>query len=95
MPAAWFCVGVTPDGNGVTYNANINVALAVAMPDGGLITPVLKVRTQHSATHTAGQTACVRPQPSQAAACMSTSTRNGPVYLKLLAGCDLLGQCTV
>jgi hypothetical protein len=34
--------GCTPDGAGITYNANINVALAVAMPDGGLITPVLK-----------------------------------------------------
>jgi len=32
----------TPDGNGITYNEHINVALAVAMPDGGLITPVLK-----------------------------------------------------
>jgi hypothetical protein len=32
----------TPDGNGITYNERINVALAVAMPDGGLITPVLK-----------------------------------------------------
>jgi len=32
----------TPDGNGITYNEKINVALAVAMPDGGLITPVLK-----------------------------------------------------
>ena len=32
----------TPDGAGITYNANINIALAVAMPDGGLITPVLK-----------------------------------------------------
>lgn len=34
--------GCTPDGAGITYNAHINVALAVAMPDGGLITPVLK-----------------------------------------------------
>eukprot|EP00955_Chlamydomonas_euryale_P024487 257937-Chlamydomonas_euryale.AAC.10 len=32
----------TPDGAGVTYNENINVAVAVAMPDGGLITPVIK-----------------------------------------------------
>ncbi len=32
----------TSDGNGITYNESINVALAVAMPDGGLITPVLK-----------------------------------------------------
>lgn len=32
----------TADGSGITYNANINIALAVAMPDGGLITPVLK-----------------------------------------------------
>lgn len=32
----------TPDGNGITYNEHVNVALAVAMPDGGLITPVLK-----------------------------------------------------
>lgn len=37
LPAA-----CTPDGNGITYNEKINVALAVAMPDGGLITPVLK-----------------------------------------------------
>lgn len=34
--------GCTADGNGITYNEHINVALAVAMPDGGLITPVLK-----------------------------------------------------
>jgi len=33
---------VTPDGQGVTYADHINVAVAVAMPDGGLITPVLK-----------------------------------------------------
>ena len=32
----------TADGSGITYNKNINVALAVAMPDGGLITPVIK-----------------------------------------------------
>ena len=32
----------TADGAGITYNEHINVALAVAMPDGGLITPVLK-----------------------------------------------------
>ena len=32
----------TPDGNGCTYNEHINIAMAVAMPDGGLITPVLK-----------------------------------------------------
>merc|ERR1719487_487952 len=29
------------EGDGIKYNANINVANAVAMPDGGLITPVL------------------------------------------------------
>jgi pyruvate/2-oxoglutarate dehydrogenase complex dihydrolipoamide acyltransferase (E2) component len=34
--------GCTADGNGITYNEHVNVALAVAMPDGGLITPVLK-----------------------------------------------------
>jgi pyruvate dehydrogenase E2 component (dihydrolipoamide acetyltransferase) len=32
----------TPDGAGMTYNSSINIANAVAMPDGGLITPVLK-----------------------------------------------------
>ncbi|CAD7701303.1 unnamed protein product [Ostreobium quekettii] len=32
----------TPDGKGITYNEHVNVAVAVAMPDGGLITPVLK-----------------------------------------------------
>lgn len=32
----------TADGNGITFNNNVNVAIAVAMPDGGLITPVLK-----------------------------------------------------
>ena len=32
----------TPDGSGCTYNENINIAMAVAMPDGGLITPVIK-----------------------------------------------------
>lgn len=44
--AMHFITAVTPDGNGMTYNAHINVALAVAMPDGGLITPVLKVRSR-------------------------------------------------
>ncbi|KAG1656051.1 hypothetical protein FOA52_004469 [Chlamydomonas sp. UWO 241] len=33
---------VTADGAGATYSDNINVAVAVAMPDGGLITPVIK-----------------------------------------------------
>ena len=28
--------------NGIQYRAGINIAIAVAMPDGGLITPVLK-----------------------------------------------------
>jgi len=28
--------------DGISYNSDINVAMAVAMPDGGLITPVLK-----------------------------------------------------
>ena len=28
--------------NGIHYNGDINIAVAVAMPDGGLITPVLK-----------------------------------------------------
>lgn len=28
--------------NGIQYNSGINIAVAVAMPDGGLITPVLK-----------------------------------------------------
>ncbi|KAK9845540.1 hypothetical protein WJX84_005656 [Apatococcus fuscideae] len=32
----------TPDAQGITYNERINVAVAVSMPDGGLITPVLK-----------------------------------------------------
>ena len=32
----------TADGSGITYNENINIAMAVAMSDGGLITPVLK-----------------------------------------------------
>jgi pyruvate dehydrogenase E2 component (dihydrolipoamide acetyltransferase) len=32
----------TPDGAGMTFNDHINIANAVAMPDGGLITPVLK-----------------------------------------------------
>lgn len=32
----------TADGAGITYNKSIHVANAVAMPDGGLITPVLK-----------------------------------------------------
>ncbi len=36
------CAACTADGNGITYNEHINVALAVAMPDGGLITPVIK-----------------------------------------------------
>ena len=36
------CAAITPDGAGLTYNEHINVALAVAMPDGGLITPVIK-----------------------------------------------------
>jgi pyruvate dehydrogenase E2 component (dihydrolipoamide acetyltransferase) len=32
----------TPAGDGIIYNEGINIAVAVAMPDGGLITPVLK-----------------------------------------------------
>ena len=32
----------TPGGDGIVYNEGVNVAVAVAMPDGGLITPVLK-----------------------------------------------------
>ena len=32
----------TPAGDGIVYNEAINIAVAVAMPDGGLITPVLK-----------------------------------------------------
>ena len=36
----------TPDGSGITYADSINVAIAVAMPDGGLITPVLKSADQ-------------------------------------------------
>ena len=32
----------TPAGDGIIYNEHINIAVAVAMPDGGLITPVLK-----------------------------------------------------
>ncbi len=32
--------------NGVHYNGDINIAIAVAMPDGGLITPVLKQADQ-------------------------------------------------
>ena len=35
-------IGCTPDGAGITYNEHVNIAVAVAMPDGGLITPVLK-----------------------------------------------------
>lgn len=32
----------TPDGKGITYGEAPHIAMAVAMPDGGLITPVLK-----------------------------------------------------
>lgn len=32
----------TKGGDGVTYAEHVNVALAVSMPDGGLITPVIK-----------------------------------------------------
>ena len=32
--------------NGIHYNGDINIAVAVAMPDGGLITPVLKKADQ-------------------------------------------------
>jgi hypothetical protein len=39
---SWLFAACTADGAGVTYNEHINVALAVAMPDGGLITPVIK-----------------------------------------------------
>ena len=41
------CAACTADGKGITYNEHINVAVAVTMPDGGLITPVLKVRHLH------------------------------------------------
>ena len=41
---AWtVAAACTADGKGITYNDHINVAMAVTMPDGGLITPVLKV----------------------------------------------------
>lgn len=36
-----YLAACTADGAGITYNTLINVAVAVAMPDGGLITPVL------------------------------------------------------
>jgi pyruvate dehydrogenase E2 component (dihydrolipoamide acetyltransferase) len=39
-PLLYACT--TADGAGIQYNDAINVAMAVAMPDGGLITPVLK-----------------------------------------------------
>lgn len=37
-----YLAGCTEDGAGCTYNEHANVAVALAMPDGGLITPVLK-----------------------------------------------------
>lgn len=37
-----FPAGCTEDGAGCTYNDHANVAVALATPDGGLITPVLK-----------------------------------------------------
>ena len=49
----------TPDGNGITYNEHINVALAVAMPDGGLITPVLKDADKVGVVVTDGVCVCV------------------------------------
>ena len=36
------CSGSSAEGDGIIYNEHVNVAVAVAMPDGGLITPVLK-----------------------------------------------------
>jgi hypothetical protein len=42
LPPCHDAPACTADGNGITYNEHVNVALAVAMPDGGLITPVLK-----------------------------------------------------
>lgn len=33
---------VTADGAGITYSENVNIGVAVAMSDGGLITPILK-----------------------------------------------------
>eukprot|EP00954_Amorphochlora_amoebiformis_P027672 1387035-Amorphochlora_amoeboformis.AAC.1 len=42
-----------PDGNSIKYNENVNVAVAVAMPDGGLITPVLADADVHSVTELA------------------------------------------
>ena len=41
----------TPDAKGITYNEHVNIALAVTMPDGGLITPVLKVSLALSDSH--------------------------------------------
>ena len=38
-----YAAACTADGKGITYNEHINVAVAVTMPDGGLITPVIKV----------------------------------------------------
>ena len=44
LTAAAWGAACTADGNGITYNENVNVALAVSMPDGGLITPVIQAR---------------------------------------------------
>jgi hypothetical protein len=52
LPRHFHAAACTPDGNGITYNENVNVALAVAMPDGGLITPVLKNADKVTPGHT-------------------------------------------
>lgn len=38
----------TKGGDGITYAEHVNVSLAVSMPDGGLITPVIKVEKLNS-----------------------------------------------
>ena len=49
LPHSYLCpstaAACTPDAKGITYNEHINVAVAVTMPDGGLITPVIKVHS--------------------------------------------------
>ena len=43
MTARFLPAACTKGGDGITYAEHINVSLAVSMPDGGLITPVIKV----------------------------------------------------
>ena len=53
------CAACTKGEDGITYAEHVNVSLAVTMPDGGLITPVIKV--SNALVHSAARRLQSRP----------------------------------